>query len=420
MTEFLDQSSFKEVLANPHYTHEYMVVLFTQMATTMVKNRNPIVTLPGPETSTVPQKMYFDEPKQELAISLITELSRMVHSRILANSLFIRSHHISRKGLEDSLTFCNVSRFHQIMESIRETPVLLVGVDGGGNKCRVCIETAKGVLLGGACVKKPSHISFGDKTWENIIEGMENILSAFEIPLQSQCLTYCGCFGLAGCSVPEYVAKFKQNPCWRLFTQLSITKDSEIAQVASHNGKDGGIIIIGTGSAAFAKVGDDAYVSGGRGFPLSDGGSGAYVGLKTAKALVRAFDSEEPWGPLTTDVATVFENKVTKLIEWAKKANPSEFSTLAPYVAKHAKHDPVAQKIVKSAAKEIAKLYDNVLRKINKPEATSCMKFSLLGGLSDTIKPHLPPRMMKAVVQPIYSPAKGAVLIVRKDFWKSD
>jgi len=362
------------------------------------------------------QDKNFDT--QKFFQTIFSELIRHFNSLVLYNStLFTRNNKICKYGFFKSRTFCNLQQNHySVMKSLQENPIILIGVDGGGNKCRVCIETAGGILLGGSCVKRPSHIMFGDKTWDNIIEGSINILSAYEIPLETQKIQIMGCFGLAGSSVTEYVNKFKANRHMKLFSKLIITKDSEIAQVASHNLGNGGIIIIGTGSASFAKYEGQIYISGGRGFPLSDVGSGAYLGLKAAKALVRAFDEEEPWGDFTRNLAKeLFENNVIKLVEFAKRANPTEFSQLAPYVVKYAKKDKVAEKIVMQGAKKIGILYQNTMKKINKQEAYK-MKFCLLGGLSNIMKEYLPKDMLKIVSSPIYQPAKGAVLLARQEF----
>eukprot|EP00826_Nyctotherus_ovalis_P066550 TRINITY_DN9843_c0_g1_i9.p1 TRINITY_DN9843_c0_g1~~TRINITY_DN9843_c0_g1_i9.p1 ORF type:complete len:382 (-),score=80.05 TRINITY_DN9843_c0_g1_i9:184-1329(-) len=287
------------------------------------------------------------------------------------------------KHKSGSQTFHNLFVMQDIEASLKKTPVLIVGVDGGGNNCRVSIETADGITLGSSCVKKPSHISLGDKTWSNIIQGIRNVIEPLGVSLSSGLELY-GCFGLAGSSVPKYVNDFTANSCIKLFKSLSIAKDTEIAQAAAHNLKDGGIIIIGTGSAAFARYGGREYRSGGRGFPLSDGGSGAYIGLKAAKALIRVFDFEERRGELTEALSKAFNDEVTDLVEWGKRATPKEFSTLAPFVLKYYK-DPVAQKILKQAAKKIEMLYRNIVDRMEREKGEEerkkvrTLQFALLG-----------------------------------------
>ncbi len=353
------------------------------------------------------------QPESEtpsLELLLDSFMQAFNHSVLFNNPL--RNPHVCRKGLTKSRCFCPTARFSTTREALLKDRALLVGVDGGGNKCRISVELTSGELVGACCVKKPSHISFGDKTWENIMEGVRYILSVYEIPIQSRGFAFHGCFGLAGCSVPEYVKRFRQNGYMSLFTSLYLTGDNEIAQVASHNLGDGGIIIIGTGSASYAKFKGEVYKSGGRGFPLSDVGSGAYIGLKAAKVLVRCLDCELDNTPFTLELAQVFNNKVTDLVEWAKKASPTDFSKLAPYVAKYArKDDPLAKAVVRKAAGKIAQLYSATVAKMgNKAEAEK-VPFSLLGGLADTMTPYLPEGMRKVVVPPRYCPAKGAALL---------
>ena len=63
------------------------------------------------------------------------------------------------------------------------------------------------------------------------------------------------------------------------FRSVVYAHDATIACIGAHGAKDGGIVIVGTGSVGFAVVGEREIRVGGYGFPISDEGSGADLGL---------------------------------------------------------------------------------------------------------------------------------------------
>ena len=64
------------------------------------------------------------------------------------------------------------------------------------------------------------------------------------------------------------------------FASLRFVSDGLIACLGAHRGKDGGIVIVGTGSIGIARVKGNDLSVGGYGFPISDEGSGADLGLR--------------------------------------------------------------------------------------------------------------------------------------------
>jgi glucosamine kinase len=70
--------------------------------------------------------------------------------------------------------------------------------------------------------------------------------------------------------------------------------DAVIACIGAHGGRDGGIVIIGTGSAGLALVEGRVVKVGGYGFPISDEASGADLGLQALRMALRAHDGRTP------------------------------------------------------------------------------------------------------------------------------
>src|SRR3984893_11225393 len=74
--------------------------------------------------------------------------------------------------------------------------------------------------------------------------------------------------------------------------------DANVACLGAHRGRDGGIVVLGTGSIGFASVKGRELRIGGYGFPISDEGSGADVGLQAVRLPPRAPDGRGKPSPL--------------------------------------------------------------------------------------------------------------------------
>src|SRR5665811_875011 len=95
------------------------------------------------------------------------------------------------------------------------------------------------------------------------------------------------------------------------FRSVVYAHDATIACIGAHGARDGGIVIVGTGSVGFALVGGREIRVGGYGFPISDEGSGADLGLHTIRLALRAYDERAVGTSLTRDVMTVSYTHLT-------------------------------------------------------------------------------------------------------------
>ena len=83
--------------------------------------------------------------------------------------------------------------------------------------------------------------------------------------------------GLAGVGRKGLLEQLERLP--HPFRSVIYIHDATIACIGAHGGRDGGIVIVGTGSVGFAVVEGREFRIGGYGFPISDEGSGADLGL---------------------------------------------------------------------------------------------------------------------------------------------
>ncbi|MDQ7078655.1 MAG: BadF/BadG/BcrA/BcrD ATPase family protein [Robiginitomaculum sp.] len=170
----------------------------------------------------------------------------------------------------------------------------------------------------------------------------------------------------------------------------------------------GGIVIIGTGSIAFGHVeGKDVKV-GGYGFPISDEGSGAYIGLQAIRKTLRAADGRCKHSDLTRTLFRRYDNQTDQVVGWMDTATATDYATLAPMVTQAAKEgDYHGRVITQHAAHHI----EMMIRALYKAGIPRC---ALLGGLADLILPWLSPDVRATLVAPKGDALDGALQMARQ------
>jgi len=138
--------------------------------------------------------------------------------------------------------------------------VLVLGVDGGGSGCRARLCTISGRTL-----------SEGSAGSANIRLGVEqSFASVHEATVQ--CMTAAGlstrdfdrivaCLALAGDSEPSQLEAARQHE--HPYRRAVFVTDAQAACVGAHGGRDGGIIVIGTGSIGWAELNGRQHRVGG-------------------------------------------------------------------------------------------------------------------------------------------------------------
>ena len=165
-----------------------------------------------------------------------------------------------------------------------------LGIDGGGTRCRARLETADGTVLGRG-LAGPASMRFGLELVRDSIMGA-TLQAMKEAGLGEAALgdTYAG-IGLAGTG---HVGAREALEGWpHPFAGAWFEGDGYTAYLGAFGGADGGIVIAGTGSIGITYQGKTVRV-GGYGFPISDEGSGADIGLNALRHSLRTLDGREP------------------------------------------------------------------------------------------------------------------------------
>ena len=280
-----------------------------------------------------------------------------------------------------------------------------LGVDGGGTRCRARIEDEKGRLLGEA-TSGPATTRVGvEKAWRSIMDAAEAAAVQAGLAREDFAQMHAG-IGLAGLGRRGAEAALKKivPP----FATVVFISDGMAACLGAHGGADGAIVVAGTGSVGVGLIGGHEIRIAGYGFPVSDEGSGADIGLQVVRLALRAADRRGEMSPLLSEVLGMFDHNPYQAVAWSEEARPADYAALAPIVIRHANHgDRVGRRIVERAADAIGDLLDLFL-------ARGIDRLSLVGGLSEAITPWLTPDLRDRLTRPQADAAAGALLVARR------
>jgi glucosamine kinase len=291
------------------------------------------------------------------------------------------------------------------MNAASQSGPLFVGVDGGGTGCRARIEDAEGRLLGTG-IAGPAALRIGiDRAVTEVEKACHAALE--EAGLNAEALSSAhAAVGLAGVGRKGALEQLALRP--HPFRSVVYANDATIACIGAHAARDGGIVIVGTGSVGFAVVGGREIRIGGYGFPISDEGSGADLGLHAIRLALRAYDERAIGTSLTRDVMKRFHDDPFEAVAWMDHATATDYATLAPLVMRHADAgDPVARRIVRDAGEQI----DELVRRLSECGAS---RVALLGGLASSIQPWLAPDVQRRLVPIEGDAVDGALHLARR------
>lgn len=283
--------------------------------------------------------------------------------------------------------------------------LLFLGIDGGATTCRARIVDAKGTTLGEG-EAGTANPRFGlEAAFGEILDATRGAMAAAGLPEGALADLHAG-LGLAGTGQRRDHDAVLAHP--HPFATIALATDAHTACLGAHAGADGAILILGTGSCGWAIVGGEPRRIGGLGFPISDHGSGAWLGLTAIRRSLLAVDGIEPETALTRAVLARFDDDTDTAVAWQSEAQPRDYAALAPLVIDHAgDKDPLAVELMRASAAEATLLADALL-------ATGVGRLALMGGLAPHTRPWLPTHLQDSIVEPSGDALDGAILLARQ------
>jgi glucosamine kinase len=148
---------------------------------------------------------------------------------------------------------------------------------------------------------------------------------------------------------------------------------------------------------------------GGYGFPISDEGSGADLGLRAIRLALRALDDRAEASQLTAEILGRFHDEPFEVVAWMDRATATDYANFAPLVMRHADQgDPVGRRIVQAGAKQI----DDLVRVLTERGAP---RVALIGGLANAIEAWLTPDVRRCLSPPEGDAISGAIILAHQD-----
>jgi len=281
-----------------------------------------------------------------------------------------------------------------------------IGVDGGGTSCRARIEDAEGRLLGQGAAGPAATRLGADRSIQAVRAASEAAAIDAGLPPIALAQASAG-VGLAGIDrkgAREALLGFSHP-----FRRVVYASDANIACLGAHGGQDGAIVVLGTGSVGFARVKGRELRIGGYGFPISDEGSGAELGLQAVRLTLRAHDGRATTTPFLLEVMRRLGPDAPALVAWAEQATATEYASLAPIVLGYAEAgDPFAEEIVAESARHVGVLIRSLVE-------FGAPRISLLGGLAPRLVRWLSPDFLHFLSPPEGDAVAGALLLARRE-----
>lgn len=277
-----------------------------------------------------------------------------------------------------------------------------LGIDAGGSHCRSRLTDERGKILGSG-ESGPANTRIGVQRLHDVLSDVISQAlsgSGLDDATVSDIRAGMGIAGITRTGVRDQLAALPFP-----FSDITFATDAAIANLGAHAGAEGATLIIGTGSIAEVRVGTTSFTIGGYGFPISDEGSGAALGLSAMRHALRALDGRSEVTPLSHAVTAGFGHDTARAVAWMDAATPKDYAAFAPLVMDYAENnDAIARSIVEDAAQHIERFIETIF-------ARGAVRCALAGGLALRIKPWLRARTVARLTDAVSDPLDGALLL---------
>lgn len=282
-------------------------------------------------------------------------------------------------------------------------PLFYAGVDGGGTKCRAELYDLNGNLLAAGVAGAANIARNGEVARQSILDSVSAALAQANLPAATlQQTLVCG--GFAGANLPSASNALKQ---WQHpFHSFHFTSDLHTALYGAHDGANGAVLVIGTGSCAAALKDGELAQYGGHGFLLGDKGSGAWLGKQAVIHTLEAIDAIQPKGALAAAVCQHYQaHSATDLVDKLNQANPGVFGELCPIILELAnQQEPTATALIQQGSAYLSAI-------ARKAIAQSAGNLVLAGGVAQALQHKLDEDVQASITDSKHGPEWGAIML---------
>jgi N-acetylglucosamine kinase-like BadF-type ATPase len=253
-----------------------------------------------------------------------------------------------------------------------------LGIDIGGSKTESAVGDGSRVLGNGRGARAKLARVTREQAGEALRQSVERACAEAGIaPAQ----VVAACVGTTGASRQETVAIIQSLVSNIVPGPVQVVGDMEIAHRAAFEGRPGVVVISGTGSIAYGVAeGGQTARAGGWGAPISDEGSGDWIGRTAVSDALLAHDSAQHSFLLSHILEQWRISIPAEIARIAVSTPPPDFAALFPYVAAAAERgDAMARDLLVRAAHELAQLAMIVVRRLW--PAPQAVDIALSGGV---------------------------------------
>ncbi|WP_174278450.1 BadF/BadG/BcrA/BcrD ATPase family protein, partial [Sphingomonas bacterium] len=198
------------------------------------------------------------------------------------------------------------------------------------------------------------------------------------------------------------------------FARAVAVSDAHIACLGAFAGRDGAILITGTGSAAHAVIDGVGRPVFGWGFEVDDKGSAAALGRDAIAGALDAHDGLLPETELTRGVRGVIGGTAGAMVKWITAARPKDYGALAPMILAAARDgDAFGLSLVRRSAADLDRMIARLV-------AMGASRVCLMGGMALYIEPWLAPRARDSLTPPEHDAITGASLLARRSIHEDE
>ncbi|MDT0595352.1 BadF/BadG/BcrA/BcrD ATPase family protein [Glaciecola petra] len=280
----------------------------------------------------------------------------------------------------------------------------ILGVDGGGTKCKVGLFDEQGKLYSSKTTG-PANIYTDLKLALHSIEDacqqiFTEVATRHGLTLNQQdCILSAGC---AGASIDHAASQFLTQT--HHFKRVFLHTDIHISCVSANSAKDCALLICGTGSCIAKFEHKLIQQFGGHGFLLGDIGSGAWIGRNAVSWYLRSLDENKPSKDVLFEcLESHLGRKANDIVKQFGSASANEFASLVPIIC--SSKSSLVDAWLQQGIDYFAKLIEGNM--------SSKLPVFIDGGMSELYQNTLAMRLNREVARPQQEAIFGAFAIAK-------
>jgi N-acetylmuramic acid 6-phosphate etherase len=298
---------------------------------------------------------------------------------------------------------------------------VVIGVDGGATKTVATVVAEDGSVLSVGTAGGANPLIWGDAAFENIRSACDAALTIAQTDWEEVAFAF---VGMAGAdepnSNPYKFALSHLQP--KLPVPFALDNDGIAAHAGALAGRDGIVVVAGTGAIAIGIANGQRVRVDGMGHWFGDEGSATWIALQGLRAATRAQDGRGEQTKLTEVLPkALMVNSLRDAASLLASGDLTKFdlALAAVSVTKVAEEgDSVAQKILQDAALHLAESAFAAAQKLGRfdlPVSFTGGVFRLTSNMPNLFREALSRRLPNAKIQePLLPPHLGAALLAAK------